>query len=121
MPQAVSRILTPEMVVEIAKSAWVTCRAQPPFWTRRCTVLNEDQICGMPPTSVGGGENADCSASRISGSCGPGLAPLAGFLALIAPSGGSSGLPKHPAFAAHTSISARMAVAAHRSPLEDMA
>ena len=51
----------PEMVVEIAKSAWVTCRAQPPFWMRRCTVLKEDQICGMPPTSVGGGENADCS------------------------------------------------------------
>src|SRR5260370_42147759 len=113
MPQAVSRILTPEMVVEIAKSAWVTCRAQPPFWTRRCTVLNEDQICGMPPTSVGGGENADCSGSLIAGSCGPGSATLAGFLALIAPSGGSPGLPKEPAFAGGTVIAAPLAEAAH--------
>src|SRR5258705_8292039 len=47
MPPAVSRILTPVMVVEIAKSAWVTCRAQPPSWMRRCTVLKEDQICGI--------------------------------------------------------------------------
>jgi hypothetical protein len=47
------------MVVEIGKSACVTCRAQPPFWIRRGAVLNEAQICGMPPTSVAGGENAD--------------------------------------------------------------
>src|SRR5882724_998920 len=120
MPPAVSRIFTPVMLVEIAKSAWVTCRAQPPFWTRRCTVLKEDQICGMPPTSVGGGENADCSRSLIAGSCGPGSVTLAGFLALIAPSGGSSGLPKEPAFAADTVIAAPMADAANRSRLENM-
>jgi hypothetical protein len=45
---------------------------------------------------------------------------LAGFLALIAPSGGSSGLPKEPAFAADTVIAAPMADAANRSRLENM-
>src|SRR6266436_10060540 len=94
MPPAVSRILTPEMDVEIAKSACVTCRAQPPFWMRRGTVLKEAQICGMPPTSVGGGENADGNWSLITGFCGPGSVTLLGFLALIAPCGGSFGLPK---------------------------
>jgi hypothetical protein len=41
-------------------------------------------------------------------------------LALIAPSGGSSGLPKEPAFAADTVIAAPMAEAANRSRLENM-
>jgi hypothetical protein len=45
---------------------------------------------------------------------------LAGFLALIAPSGGSSGLPKEPAFAADTVTAAPMADAANRSRLENM-
>jgi len=45
---------------------------------------------------------------------------LAGFLALIAPSGGSSGLAKEPAFAADTVIAAPMADAANRSRLENM-
>jgi hypothetical protein len=44
---------------------------------------------------------------------------LARFLALIAPSGGSSGLPKEPALAADTVI-ALMADAANRSRLESM-
>src|ERR1700746_512506 len=120
MPPAVSRIFTPVMVWEIAKSAWVTCRAQPPSCMRRCTVLKEDQICGMPPTSVGGGENADCNWSRIAGSCGPGSVMLAGFLALIAPSAGWSGLPKEAAFAADTVMAAPMADAANTSRLENM-
>src|SRR4029077_2998715 len=120
MPPAVSRMFTPLMVLEIAKSAWVTWRAQPPSWMRRCTVLNEDQICGMPPTSVGGGENADCNWSQIAGSCGPGSVMLAGFLALIAPSAGWSGLPKEPALAADTVITAPIADAANTSRLEYM-
>jgi hypothetical protein len=45
---------------------------------------------------------------------------LAGVLALIAPSGGASGLPKEPAFAADTVIAAPMADAANRSRLENM-
>jgi hypothetical protein len=45
---------------------------------------------------------------------------LAEFLALIAPSGGSSGLPKEPAFAADTVIAAPMAEAANISRLENM-
>jgi hypothetical protein len=56
----------------------------------------------------------------IAGSCGPGSVTLAGFLALIAPSGGSSGLPKEPAFAADTVIAAPMADAANRSRLENI-
>src|SRR5256885_16190456 len=67
MPPAVSRIFTPVMLVEIAKSAWVTCRAQPPFWTRRCTVLKEDQICGMAPPAVGGGGKTDPGGSPRAG------------------------------------------------------
>src|SRR6267378_6584961 len=120
-PPAVSRIFTPAMVVEIGKSACVTCRAQPPFWIRRDAVLKDAQICGMPPTSVAGGENADGNWSLIAGSCGRGSVALAGFLALIAPCGGSSGLPKEPAFAADTVIAAPMADAANRSRLENMA
>jgi hypothetical protein len=55
----------------------------------------------------------DCGILR------PGSVTLAGFLALIAPSGGSSGLPKEPAFAADTVIAAPMAEAANRSRLEN--
>src|SRR5258705_2156471 len=58
MPPAGSRMLTPEMVSATANDSCVTWRAQPPFWMRRGALLNEAQLSGMLPTSVGGGENA---------------------------------------------------------------
>src|SRR4029077_5158582 len=119
-PPGLSRMFTPEMVVEIGKSACVTCRAQPPFWIRRDAVLKEAQICGMPPTSVAGGENADGNWSLIAGSCGPGSVALAGFLALIAPCGGLSGLPKVAAAAAVVDIAAPAAAVARISRLENI-
>src|SRR6266849_4910 len=61
---------------------------------RRGALLNVAQLSGMLPTSVGGGENADGNWSLISRLCGPGLVMLLGFVALTAPWGGSSGLPK---------------------------
>src|ERR1700758_1127885 len=61
---------------------------------RRGALLNDAQVSGMSPTSVGGGENADGNWSLIAGFCGPGSLMLRGFLALIAPCGGSFGLPK---------------------------
>src|ERR1700744_1070306 len=61
---------------------------------RRGALLNEAQVSGMLPVSVGGGENAAGNWSLIAGFCGPGSVMLFGFLALIAPCGGSSGLPK---------------------------
>src|SRR5258708_12947343 len=64
---------------------------------RRGALLNVAQLSGMVPTSVGGGENADGNWSLMAGFCGPGSVMLRGFVALIAPWGGSSGLPKEPA------------------------
>src|SRR5215470_209404 len=64
---------------------------------RRGALLNVAQLSGMPPTSVGGGENADGNWSLMAGFCGPGSVMLLGFVALIAPWGGSSGLPKETA------------------------
>src|SRR5712675_167090 len=61
---------------------------------RRGALLNDAQLSGMLPTSVGGGENADGNWSLMAGFCGPGSVMLLGFLALIAPCGGSFGLPK---------------------------
>src|SRR5713101_7738457 len=61
---------------------------------RRGALLNEAQLSGMLPTSVGGGENAPGNWSLMAGFCGPGSVMLLGFLALIAPCGGSFGLPK---------------------------
>src|ERR1700752_5266378 len=60
---------------------------------RRGALLNDAQLSGMLPTSVAGGENAEGNWSLIAGFCGPGSVTLLGFLALIAPWGGSSGLP----------------------------
>src|SRR5258708_40067244 len=100
MPPAVRRILTPVMVVEIAKSSCVTWRAQPPFWTRFGALLNEAQSSGMPPTSVAGGNCAEGNWLPMAGLCGPGSARLPGPLALTAPCGGWSGLPNEAAFAA---------------------
>src|SRR5215470_17732907 len=64
---------------------------------RRGALLNVAQLSGMPPTSVGGGENADGNWSLMAGFCGPGSVMLLRFVALIAPWGGSSGLPKETA------------------------
>jgi hypothetical protein len=61
---------------------------------RRGALLNVAQLSGMVPTSVGGGENADGNWSLMAGFCGPGSVMLLGFVALTAPWGGSSGLPK---------------------------
>jgi hypothetical protein len=61
---------------------------------RRGALLNEAQLSGMLPTSVAGGENAPGNWSLMAGFCGPGSLMLLGFLALIAPWGGSFGLPK---------------------------
>src|ERR1700676_5163266 len=61
---------------------------------RRGELLNDAQLSGMLPTSVAGGENAPGHWSLMAGFCGPGSVMLLGFLALIAPCGGSFGLPK---------------------------
>src|SRR5258708_30643190 len=61
---------------------------------RRGALLNDAQLNGMLPTSVAGGENAPGNWSLIAGFCGPGSVMLLGFLALMAPCGGSFGLPK---------------------------
>src|ERR1700730_5060673 len=61
---------------------------------RRGALLNEAQLNGMLPTSVAGGEQAPGNSSLMAGVAGPGSVMLRGFLALIAPWGGSCGLPK---------------------------
>src|ERR1700678_564476 len=71
---------------------------------RRGALLNDAQLSGMLPTSVGGGENAAGNWSLIAGFCGPGSVTLLGFLALIAPCGGSFGLPN--AISLFTGVSA---------------
>src|SRR5258705_10850320 len=120
MPPAVSRMLTPEIVFEIAKSACVTWRAQPPFWTRFGALLNDAQSIGMPPTSVAGGDFAEGNWLLIASLCGPGSFRLPGPLALTAPCGGWSGLPKEAACAAPAVITAPAADTASISRLENM-
>ena len=97
---------TPVMVFEIAKSAWLTCRAQPPFCIRFGTLLNDAQNCGRSFVSPAGGEFAAGNWSAIAGFCGPGSVRLAGFVALIAPCGGSSGLPNEAARAVESTDAA---------------
>src|SRR5439155_20614320 len=100
MPPRVRRMLTPEIVSAMAKSAWVTCRAQPPFWMRRCALLNEAQNIGMSPTLVAGGETALGNCDISAGFLGPGSESLSGLpVVLTAPCGGLSGLPKTAGFA----------------------
>src|ERR1700759_2375690 len=120
MPPDVSRMLTPDISLEIAKSSTVTWRAQPPFWMRFEALLNDAQVVGMPPTSVAGAACADGNWSPSAGLFGPGSVRFPGPFALIAPCGGSSGLPKEPAFAADTVIAAPIADAANSSRLENM-
>src|SRR5882757_11365377 len=88
---------------------------------RRGALLNDAQLSGMLPTSVAGGENAAGNWSLIAGFCGPGSVTLAGFLALIAPCGGSSGLPNEAAAAAVVDIAIPAAAVARTSRLEIMA
>src|SRR5258706_16277192 len=98
-PPGPRRMLTPEIVVEILKSSWVICRADPPFWIRLGARLNEAQYCGMPLTSVAGGVGKAGSLSVRVGSWRPGAvetfwgvdrsAPPSGFLRFVY-------LPFHP-------------------------
>src|SRR5882724_8663232 len=120
MPLAVSRMLTPDISFEIAKSSTVTWRAQPPFWTRFGALLKDAQSIGMPPTSVAGGDCADGNCLPIASLCGPGSLRLPGALALTAPCGGWSGLPKEAACAALAVITAPAADTANISRLENM-
>src|SRR5260370_4826593 len=78
---------------------------------RRSALLNVAQLSDILPTSVGGGENADGNWSLIARLCGPGLVMLLGFVALTAPCGGSSGLPKEIAAFSGAAVAAFAAVA----------
>src|ERR1700730_8309927 len=120
MPPDVSRMLTPVIVLEIAKSSCVTWRAQPPFWTRFGALLNDAQSIGMPPTSVAGGNCADGNWLPRASLCGPGSLRFPGALALIAPCGGRSGLPKEAACAALAVITAPAADTASISRLQNL-
>ena len=95
MPPRVRRMLTPAIVSEIWKSDCVTWRAQPPFWMRRGALLKEAQNIGRSPTSVAGGDSAPGNCPESAGLFGPMTVVLEGlFSVLMAPCGGSSGLPK---------------------------
>src|SRR5882757_1358451 len=83
---------------------------------RRGALLNDAQLSGMLPTSVAGGENAPGNWSLIAGFCGPGSLTLLGFLALIAPCGGSFGLPKLMSLFTGVAASAVVIVAAVTTP-----
>src|SRR5713226_8206409 len=83
---------------------------------RRGALLNEAQLSGMLPTSVGGGENAPGNWSLMTGFCGPGSMMLLGFLALMAPCGGSFGLPKVISLFTGVAASAVVIVAAVTTP-----
>src|SRR4030081_943256 len=96
---------------------------------RRGGLLNDAQLSGMLPTSVGGGENAAGNWSLMAGFCGPGSVLLLGILALIAPCGGSFGLPKvislftgvaFPVVIVAAVTTPPTAVAANMSRLENM-
>src|ERR1700735_3426997 len=63
-------------------------------------LLNEAQSIGIPPTSVAGGNCAEGNCLPSASLCGPGSTRFPGPLALIAPCGGRSGLPKEAARAA---------------------
>jgi hypothetical protein len=112
---------TPDMVSEMAKSACVTWRAQPPFWIRFGALLKEAQNIGMSPTSVGGGDWAEGNWLAIAGLLGPGSVRLAGFFAFIAPCGGSSGLPNVAGSALAAVTMALVAVATNISRLDIIA
>src|ERR1700755_1086957 len=83
---------------------------------RRGALLKDAQLSGMLPTSVAGGENAPGNWSLMAGFCGPGSLMLLGFLALMAPWGGSLGLPKLISLFTGVSASAVVIVAAVTKP-----
>src|SRR5580704_1855835 len=84
-------------------------------------LLNDAQNCGRSPTSVGGGDCAAGNWVANAGFCGPGSVTLSRFLALIAPCGGSSGLPKDAGRAVVAAVTiAPVAVAVSMSRLEIM-
>src|ERR1700737_3000271 len=83
---------------------------------RRGALLNDAQLSGILPTSVGGGENADGNWSLMAGFCGPGSVMLLGLVALIAPCGGSSGLPKEIAAFSGAAVAAVMVAAVTAPP-----
>jgi hypothetical protein len=89
-------------------------------------LLKDAQNIGRSPTSVGGGDCAEGNWLAMAGFCGPGSVTLAGFFALTAPWGGSSGLPNVAGWAlAAAAIApvamAPVAVAASMSRLENIA
>jgi len=87
-------MFTPAISSEIAKSCWVTSRAQPPAWMRRGETLKDDQKNGCVLTSVAGGSIWFGNWLSITGLRGPVIAVLAGSRTVLTePSGGRSGLP----------------------------
>jgi hypothetical protein len=98
-------MLTPTMSFEIGNIPVLIWRAQPPACTRFGAMLNDDQNCGMLPTSVAGGLRKGCSLFASAGFCGPG-SENAAAVALTAPCGGRSGLPNMPAARAAAVVAA---------------
>src|SRR5580693_345349 len=95
MPPVSRYMFTPAISVEIAKSGWVTSRAQPPRCWRRGEMLNEDQKNGWVLMSVPGAVITLGNWLSRTGLRGPPIVVLAGSPVLVAmPSGGRSGLPK---------------------------
>src|SRR6266571_4022060 len=88
---------------------------------RRGALLKEAQFICRLPMSVGGGDTAEGNWPAIAGLCGPGSVTPAGILALIAPCGGSSGLPNVAARTAPAVSAVPAAVAANISRLEIIA
>src|SRR5450631_1796583 len=85
---------------------------------RRGALLNDAQNIGMSPILVAGGENAVGNCDAMAGFCGPMSVTLAGLpVVLMAPWGGSSGLPNVAAFAATAAVATVPAAAAAASTL----
>ena len=88
-------MFTPANSSEIAKSACVTSRAQPPRCWRRGEMLNEDQKNGCVLTSVPGAVITLGNWLSSTGFRGPVIVALAGSPVVVSmPSGGRSGFPK---------------------------
>jgi hypothetical protein len=88
-------MFTPEISSEIAKSACVTSRAQPPACWRRGAMLNEDQKKGCVLTSVPGAVSTFGNWLSSTGFRGPViLVAAASPTTFCMPSWGRSGFPK---------------------------
>src|ERR1700744_3938377 len=95
MPPDSRYIFTPAISSEIAKSDWVTSRAQPPRCWRRGEMLNEDEKNGWVLMSVPGAVITLGNWLSSTGFRGPVIVALAGSpLVFNMPSGGRSGFPK---------------------------